>query len=178
LYNIVVFQGPSGSGKTTLQQKLGVPRLITWTTRRPRKMEHNGFDYHFVTLEEFNKMENNGLFLEVTEYKSNYYGTSIDSVKNINQKCKSIVVDKYGAKKIKELVNDKCLHIGVYANREDCMSRLIERASQMDDITMRLRDYDSEVDALFECDIIINNSNKNWENSCKIIGGIKSLLNN
>lgn len=172
-----MFQGPSGSGKTTLQKKLGVPRVITWTTRKPRPTEKNGIDYNFVTLEEFNEMEKRGLMLEVTEYNSNFYGTSINSIETIGDECVSVVVDKYGAQKIKNLVGDKCFRIGVFASKEDCMSRLLERTQIMDDIKKRLKDYDSEVKALFDCDIIINNSNSNWGNADRIVNHIKGLLN-
>ncbi len=39
---LVVLQGPSASGKSTIQSMLGLPRLVTWTSRSPRQVEVDG----------------------------------------------------------------------------------------------------------------------------------------
>lgn len=176
MFKVVIFQGPSGSGKSTLQKKLGIPRIITWTTRTPRPYERNGIDYFFVSIEEFKQMQKVGRMLEVTEYKSNYYGTSIDSFNNLGDDVKSIVVDSSGANKIKEILNEECLRVGVYAPKIECESRLIKRGQPMSELNKRLRDYDSEVQSLFECNIVINNSDINWDYSDGIIQSIRKLL--
>ena len=170
------FQGPSGSGKSTLQKKLGVPKIITWTTRAPRPNESNGVDYHFVSIEEFRQMQDAGRMLEVTDYKSNYYGTSIDSFNNLGNEVRSIVVDSTGANKIKEIMKDECFRIGVYASKSDCESRLLQRNPSVSELTNRLRDYDSEVQSLFACDIVINNSDINFEKAEQIISLLSRSL--
>ena len=47
---LLVLCGKSGSGKTTtamiLQRKLGLKRVVTYTTRQKRKGEKDGIDYH------------------------------------------------------------------------------------------------------------------------------------
>jgi guanylate kinase len=169
MIKVVVFQGPSGSGKSTLQEKLGIPRIITWTTRAPRPNERNGIDYHFVSIEEFKQMHDAGSMLEVTEYKANYYGTSLDSFKNLGNEVRSIVVDPSGANKIKEIMKDECFRIGVYASKLECESRLLQRNPSVSELINRLRDYDSEVQSLFDCDIVINNSDVNFEKAERII---------
>lgn len=177
MVKVIIFQGPSGSGKSTLQSKLGLPKIITWTTRPPRLNERNGIDYHFVNIEEFHNMQNAGRMLEVTLYKSNYYGTTLDSFHNFDGEVKSIVVDSPGANKIKEIMKDECFRIGVYASKKDCESRLMKRDQPIAELKERLKDYDLEVQSLFECNIIINNSDLNWEYSDRMINLLKQLLN-
>lgn len=57
--NVVVIAGPSGSGKNAVIEKMlqRAPdlctRLVTATTRTPRRGEEDGVDYHFLAREKF-----------------------------------------------------------------------------------------------------------------------------
>jgi len=56
----IIFSAPSGAGKTTIVHHLlkNIPELqfsISATTRKPRSNEIPGKDYHFLSLENFNK---------------------------------------------------------------------------------------------------------------------------
>ena len=69
---IYVLMGPSGSGKTTLGMKLreiGIPELISHSTRPMRKGEKHGNPYYFVTKSEFYLLEK----IEQTCYAVNFY---------------------------------------------------------------------------------------------------------
>lgn len=80
---IVVISGPSGVGKTTLVQRLltRCPLLlvksISATTRPPRPAEVDGVDYHFMPRSRFERLRDNGDFLEWAEvHRSGFlYGT-------------------------------------------------------------------------------------------------------
>ena len=37
MINIIAFMGPSASGKTTLRESMGLDRIVTFTSRKPRK---------------------------------------------------------------------------------------------------------------------------------------------
>ncbi|AUB52659.1 guanylate kinase [Enterococcus sp. DIV1368b] len=73
-----VFIGPSGSGKTTLAHAIFSPqqKIITYTTRPPRKNEKNHLDYHFVSQETFEEMIAHQEFAEWDRYADHYYGSS------------------------------------------------------------------------------------------------------
>jgi len=89
VYRPIVLVGPTGVGRNDLKERLidcdpdvyGVP--VPHTSRDKLSDEKNGLDYHFVSR---NFMENgikNKFFLEFGEYKSNFYGTSIEAVKEV-----------------------------------------------------------------------------------------------
>jgi guanylate kinase len=49
---------------------------VSHTTRGRRAGEREGHDYHFVSLERFRELADEGAFLEWAEYNGNLYGTS------------------------------------------------------------------------------------------------------
>ena len=84
---LVVISGPSGVGKTTILRRLldQLPQLIpsvSATTRPPRAGERDGVDYHFLTLEEFERRRAAGEFLECCRVygRQHWYGTLVAEV--------------------------------------------------------------------------------------------------
>ena len=74
---LIVIVGESGSGKTTLQNEMlkrGYRRIVTATTRKRRRNEPEGA-YHFVSREEFGRMQEAGELVESAVYNGNGYGT-------------------------------------------------------------------------------------------------------
>jgi guanylate kinase len=87
LGKLVVISGPSGVGKTTLLRRLlaDLPPLIpsvSATTRPPRAGERDGLDYHFLSLEEFERRRAAGEFLECCRVygRQHWYGTLVAEV--------------------------------------------------------------------------------------------------
>ena len=75
-----VLSSPSGAGKTTISRKLleadsHLRMSVSATTRPMRPGEIDGRDYHFTTREQFDRMVENGDFLEWAEVFGNRYGT-------------------------------------------------------------------------------------------------------
>jgi guanylate kinase len=82
---LFIISAPSGSGKSTLVSELrkqvsGVDFAVSWTTRAPRGSEEDGREYNFTTREEFERMVNEGMFLEYAEVFGHFYGTSRQSL--------------------------------------------------------------------------------------------------
>lgn len=84
---LVVVSGPSGAGKTTVCEKLlarkEFERVVTATTRAPRRGEKPGTDYLFVTGKEFDAWAKQGRFLESATVHGNRYGTPRSAAEEI-----------------------------------------------------------------------------------------------
>ena len=66
---------------------------ISHTTRQPRSAEVDGVHYHFTTREEFKRMQLDEEFIETNEFNGNLYGTSIDSIRAVENANKICVLD-------------------------------------------------------------------------------------
>ncbi|MDQ6973985.1 MAG: guanylate kinase [Mariprofundaceae bacterium] len=77
---LLIVSGPSGAGKSSLCKALlescaQLQLSISCTTRSPRIGESDGQDYHFLTVNEFQRQQKAGAFLEWAEVHGNFYGT-------------------------------------------------------------------------------------------------------
>jgi guanylate kinase len=77
---IFVISGPSGSGKSTLVEKIlelpGTLFSISCTTRQPRATESPGKWYDFISESQFERMVQQGEFLEYARvFGKHWYGT-------------------------------------------------------------------------------------------------------
>ena len=77
---VFVITGPSGVGQGTLINELrsridGLELSVSATTRPPRKGELDGTEYHFLDASEFERLADEGSFLEHAEYSGHRYGT-------------------------------------------------------------------------------------------------------
>ena len=101
---ILTITGPSASGKSTLEAMLCDPKgsifskVVSHTTRTPRKGEVNGKDYHFVLKEYFDFMVRNNEFAEVVNFGGNSYGAHQTEFKSIfsKQQIAVVVVEPHG----------------------------------------------------------------------------------
>ncbi|NGZ76307.1 guanylate kinase [Saccharibacillus alkalitolerans] len=176
--SLVVFQGPSASGKTTLQAVLGLPRIVTWTSRAPREGEIDGVDYHFAERETLERMMREGRMLETSEYRGHLYGTSLASIEETARGggLRSIVLDPSGARVARELLGERALLLGVSASRAECEARLLARGSDAAQIAARLAGYDEEIAALEGCDLIVRSGEGGLERAGEIVRALRPLL--
>jgi guanylate kinase len=77
---VFVITGPSGVGKGTLIRTLRerCPELelsVSATTRAPRPGEQDGVHYHFLEDAEFQRLVDDGAFVEHARYSGRRYGT-------------------------------------------------------------------------------------------------------
>lgn len=98
---ILLLVGISGAGKDSITKELlktgKYHMLVSHTTRQPREndgvMEQDGVEYHFITLEESERMVDAGEYVEANIYGSNVYGTSAAEVKTAHDAHKIAVTD-------------------------------------------------------------------------------------
>ncbi|MCY0909320.1 MAG: guanylate kinase [Sulfobacillus thermotolerans] len=78
---LFIFTGPSGAGKGSVMQALladdpSLRKVVTYTTRAPREGEVDGFDYRFVTTEQFQDLIAQGKIFEYENvYRDHFYGS-------------------------------------------------------------------------------------------------------
>ena len=106
---LVVVSGFSGAGKGTVLAQVLARRpdlyfSVSFTTRAPREGEQDGVNYHFVTREEFQARIGRGEFLEYAEYVGNYYGTSMQVIREKLERGIDVVleIEIQGAAKVRQ----------------------------------------------------------------------------
>ena len=162
-----MFSAPSGAGKTTLVRYLmgEIPSLsfsVSAASRKARKNEVNGKDYHFLTVDEFNKNISKGAFVEWEEvYKDHFYGTLSSEVERIRNKGQHVVfdVDVKGGINIKKIFGKDVLAVFVEPPSINALKlRLENRATDSKkDIQTRIEKAKEEIDFAPFFDVIIVN---------------------
>ncbi|XP_008436733.1 MAGUK p55 subfamily member 7 isoform X5 [Poecilia reticulata] len=98
-HRLVVLVGPSGVGMNELKRKLLIsdPQhfgvTIPHTSRPKKNQESDGVEYHFISKHLFEADIHNNKFVEYGEYKGNYYGTSLDTLRSVLAKKKVCLLD-------------------------------------------------------------------------------------
>jgi guanylate kinase len=110
---LIVISGPSGVGKDTLLRGLleldpNLRYSVSYTTRAPRPGEVDGTNYSFVSRGQFEKLIEQGEFLEHATYDGNLYGTSAARVEEARAGGHDIIlkIEVQGAEQVREKVPD------------------------------------------------------------------------
>ncbi len=162
---IFVVSGPSGTGKSTLirevRQKVpGLGYSISHTSRPPRGQEKNGVEYHFVSKENFQKMIDNGEFVEWAEVYQDCYGTSVSSLRGQITMGLDVImdIDVQGARNIKDHFKDAILIYVLPPSLEILEKRLRERSTDDEKaIRTRLKKAAQEIKNCVSYDYLIFN---------------------
>ncbi|MFQ6613834.1 MAG: guanylate kinase [Fidelibacterota bacterium] len=153
--NLITISAPSGTGKTTLCRALqkknpGLKFSISCTTRLKRDYEVDGFDYYFISREQFQEKIEAGEFAEYETVHGEYYGTLKASLREAVEQHTVLLleVDVRGALSIKKLFPEQCLGIFILPpGIEDLKKRLHHRGTDSPErIKTRLQRFRMEME--------------------------------
>jgi guanylate kinase len=143
---LLVLSSPSGAGKTTLARRLlaadpGLRMSVSVTTRKPRRGEVEGRDYHFIDAAEFQRLEATGELLEWAEVHSNRYATPKAAVLAALQAgCDMLFdIDWQGARQIKERMGDDVVSVFILPPDGKALERRLKSRAQDTDEVMKRR---------------------------------------
>ncbi len=174
---IFIISSPTGIGKTTLcniiqKERSDIERVVTHTTRKPRKGEINGIDYNFVRTETFKDMIKKGEFVEYALVHDNYYGTSKKALNNVIKKGKNpiLAIDVQGAKNVMNWI-DRVVSIFILPPSFDEWLNRLEKDKNRDNLHIRLNTAIKEFNEIenFDYCIINDDLSEAVENLKKII---------
>ena len=161
----IIISGPSGAGKDsvlTRMKELGYPLnyITTMTTRPQRAKEKDNADYHFTSMERFQKMIENKELLEWANVYGNMYGVPKQPVKQAQGKGQDIIVkvDIQGAATIKKLLPQTILIFLMPPSMEDLTIRLKQRHTELPfNLALRIKTAEEEIKELPLFDYIVVN---------------------
>lgn len=137
---VIVISAPSGSGKGSvisglLEKDKNLWLSVSTTSRKPRENDIPGVTYNFVTKEEFEKLIQEGYFLEYTNYVGNYYGTPKNKIlEKINAGIDVILeIEIEGATNIKKLIPEAIFIFIMPPSLKTLVKRLKKRGTDSND---------------------------------------------
>lgn len=163
---MLVLSSPSGAGKTTiarklLEQDLGIEISVSHSTRKMRKGERDGQDYHFVSHDTFTKMRDHGEFLEWAVVFDNYYGTTRKPVEEALAAGRDVLfdVDWQGAASLRDEARDDVVTVFILPpTAADLEQRLNVRAQDPPEIVRRrMLGASNEIQHWTEYDYVVVN---------------------
>ncbi len=148
---LIVVSAPSGTGKTTLCHMLlkefpDMQFSVSYTTRKPRPGEVNGRDYFFVDRKTFERMIEEGDFLEWAEVYGNLYGTSKSQVLKALSAGKDVLldIDTQGALQVKKNFPEAVLIFILPPSFEELERRLRSRGTDDEETIKRRLEFARE----------------------------------
>src|SRR5690606_13997567 len=126
---IFVFTGPDGSGRKTIADMvgstLGLEKVLSYTTRKPRAGEVSGQDYFFISEVEFDATQARGEFVESVEIGGVKYGIKEAEIDKLFQQKKFVylILNAKGAKILKDKYGDLVTRIFIYIDKNLVIER-------------------------------------------------------
>jgi len=162
---LIVLSGPSGAGKDAIlsrMKKSGYPlEFITTVTTRPRRAgEKNNVDYHFVSVEAFQKMLKAGGLVEWANVYGNWYGVPKEPLKRALAKGQDTIVkvDIQGAATIKKIIPQAVFIFLAPPSMGELKRRLTQRQTESPfDLARRLKTAEGEMKKLPLFDYVVVN---------------------
>ena len=158
---IIVLVGPSGSGKTEIAMKLTkkcdqLEKLISYTTDASVGLQ-GGEWYHYITVDAFRKLCEQGELFESTTYAGHSYGSRKADVEAILQKGKYVltVMDICGAMALKTHFPNVTT-VFIRRDKRELLTDILQKNLQTGEKVSRLMALDAEMRNADICDYTVD----------------------
>ncbi len=177
---MLVLSSPSGAGKTTLSRMLldadrDIELSISVTTRRPRRGEVDGRDYHFIDAQAFDAMAAAGELLESARVFDNCYGTPAAPVEAVLSKGRDMLfdIDWQGTQQLRERKPKDLVSIFVLPPSMAALDRRLHSRAQdpPDVIRRRMATAVDEMSHWAEYDYVVVN-----KDAALAFDGVRAIL--
>lgn len=167
---MLVLSSPSGAGKSTIAHNLleGDPRFslsVSVTTRARRGSEIEGRHYHFIGLDEFERLRAGDALLEWAEVHGNLYGTLRAAAEKAMREGRDMLfdIDWQGARQLQEQARADIVSIFILPpSMAELKSRLLRRNEDSSDtIAVRLNNARVEIERWRDYDYVVVNHDLN-----------------
>ena len=163
--NLFIIAAPSGCGKTSLVKALleclsNLSVSVSHTTRKPRKAEIDGENYHFVSKKGFGEMISNNDFVEHAEVFGNMYGTARSNIKKKLEANIDIIleIDWQGARQVRENMPNSISIFILPPSKNVLLQRLTDRGQDDEEtISKRMKNSESEMSHYDEFEYLVIN---------------------
>ena len=158
---ILVLVGPSGGGKNDIAKALikktrAFQKLTSYTTDATVGMQ-SGEQYHYISVDAFRKMCENGEMFESTMYAGHHYGSCKKDVEDILASGKHVltVMDICGAMSLKTHFPNVTT-VYVQRDKRQLLENLLEKPLSMDEKIRRIMSLEAEQKNADICDYIVS----------------------
>lgn len=176
---MLILVGASASGKTELARLLtkqaNFQKNVTYTSRMPRINEKDGFDYFFISKEQFLQLKTNSFFVETAEYRGNWYG----SAKNQILPYRVIILEPIGVTEYHKQYPDDCYIVNLVCSKTIREQRMRSRGDHDYEIKRRL-EYDEQAfqNKFEKYNLVLDSTNQSLENLLQeIVPNYQNWLN-
>lgn len=155
---MIVLVGESASGKTSVQKYLKehyeYKDIVSYTTRQPRDGEVDGIDYHFITVEQFKSLKEQGFFAETAVYNDWNYGVAKEDCTDD----KVAVLTPHGLRQVSKLKDIDVVSFYINVPRRDRLIKILQRGDNIEEAYRRSLSDVGQFDGVEdEVNFVINN---------------------
>jgi XTP/dITP diphosphohydrolase len=182
---LVILSGPSGVGKDTIisiiTSNTDFSKFTTCTTRPPRPGEVNGLSYHFLDKDSFMDLYSKGVLLDNEQVSGHHYGLPLEDLGKSLDSGKNIIIHLSTGSTfmLKRIFPDAVTVFIMPPSHESELERLIFRGMSDEQITKRLRDDPTRIQAAKLYDfIVVNHDGEVFDTAGRILRFINQSKKN
>ena len=134
---MIVLVGESSSGKSSIEKYLvehyGYKKIVSYTTRQPRKNEIDGVDYHFISMEQFEALMEQDFFAENAQYNGWRYGIAKEDCTDD----KVAALTPHGLRQVSKIKDINTISFYINVPRRDRLIKILQRGDNIEEAYRR-----------------------------------------